>query len=407
MEKLKLDIQLFATEITDYSMTEANTVLKSIEPSTGYFDDKFVRYLSQKEIDITYTSTDTIRYFNLLSNRGIFSSGEVASSSSLPIVYDTSNETLLGNYYYVSIKTTSETVRYSKIHGMNPSTNYADREEQLDFYTILSYVKPTLSNITIKRPTPTSNSVDITCNGSYFKGTLGTENHGNTYKPTIIGKYWEAGQTESQATTFTIPSSSITVDNTGTGVTGTYSVSYNKTGIDYQKAYRFKLEIQDRLIGETTYFSNAISSEYSVTAGIPLWSEFADRVDFLKLTINHQEMLAPYTIYESTGSNATITLTDTSDSFDNYEYVEIFYRTNDDDYKSVKVFEPNGKYVLLDASAISGSYTYVKTAHYSLSGNSMTLRSGLYGQARIGNNVATTWNTNSNRIYVTRIIGYK
>ena len=113
----------------------------------------------------------------------------------------------------------------------------------------------------------------------------------------------------------------------------------------------------------------------------------------------------PVSLYDnSSGSNASITLSETSS---NFAYLEIFYRTNDDYRSSKKIYSPNDKKVILDASIISGNYTYVKSAQYSISGTSISLESNLSGQARIGNNVATTWNKDSNRLYIEKVIGYR
>lgn len=113
----------------------------------------------------------------------------------------------------------------------------------------------------------------------------------------------------------------------------------------------------------------------------------------------------PVSLYDnSSGSNASITLSETSS---NFAYLEIFYRTNDDYRSSKKIYSPNGKKVILDASIISGNYTYVKSAQYSISGTSISLESNLSGQARIGNNVSTTWNRDSNRLYIEKVIGYR
>lgn len=106
----------------------------------------------------------------------------------------------------------------------------------------------------------------------------------------------------------------------------------------------------------------------------------------------------------SSGSNASITLSETSA---NFTYLEIFYRTNDNYRSSKKIYNADGKKVILDASVISGNYTYIKSAQYSISGTSISLESGLSGQARIGNNVATQWDKNSNRIYIEKVIGIR
>ena len=114
----------------------------------------------------------------------------------------------------------------------------------------------------------------------------------------------------------------------------------------------------------------------------------------------------PVSLYDnSSGTNASIT--NLSETTANFTYLEIIYKTNDDYQKSVKVYSPNGKKVVLDAAVISGNYTYIKSAQYSISGTSITLESNLSGQARIGNSTATQWDKNSNRIYIIKVLGYR
>lgn len=371
------------------SITELNTTL------TGYgvANNNFVANVSKKQFvisAITYDSASAVRF--AISNGSITAGDHTSSPATLSLNFANQSLTLENNK--VAIKTTV-------IDSLNGVGN-----ANFEYSNYIPYTKPTLvaSSFTTKRAGQLTGNIKLIANGTYYNGSVGSL----TIVPKVSYRYKQLTPVEGNFTNWVQLADADVIKSDGT-----WSIEKTISSVFApENTYGIEIYCSDNLIIANN--SNANNTQitiptYSSTVllGTPTWTEYRDRVDFAKLSINQQEILAPYTIYESTGSNATITLTDTSDSFANYQYVEIFYRTNDNDYKSVKVFEPNDKYVLLDASTISGSYTYVKTAHYTLSGNSMTLRSGLYGQARIGNNVATTWNTASNRIYITRIIGYK
>ena len=118
------------------------------------------------------------------------------------------------------------------------------------------------------------------------------------------------------------------------------------------------------------------------------------------------DKITPVALYNNTsGSNGTIAL---SDSSANYEYIEIFYRSNDNDYSSVKVYQPNGKNVSLFAARPNGSTTrvYQKYRVVNINGTSIsTITNGAVQFTAIQSSgcvvVAET------DIYITRVIGFK
>ena len=93
-----------------------------------------------------------------------------------------------------------------------------------------------------------------------------------------------------------------------------------------------------------------------------------------------------------------------SESAANFNRLDIFYRTNDSQYSSISVYEPNGKSVILQGQHDNGTYTWIKTGLRKISGTSITLVKN--SEVRIGNNVATT-RGEGNFIYITRVIGYR
>ena len=107
----------------------------------------------------------------------------------------------------------------------------------------------------------------------------------------------------------------------------------------------------------------------------------------------------------STGTNETVTL---SDSAANYDYLEIYFRTNDStDYKSsTKVYSPNNALVPLSYPlvAVNGTAIYWKIKTVKVSGNSILSSDGnRYAESTIK---ATTSISQKNYVYITKVIGY-
>lgn len=107
----------------------------------------------------------------------------------------------------------------------------------------------------------------------------------------------------------------------------------------------------------------------------------------------------------STGTNGTVTL---SDSAANYDYLEIYFRTNDStDYKnSIKIYSPDNALVPLSYPlvATNGTAIYWKTKTVRVSGNSIfSSDNSRYAEATIK---ATTSISQKNYVYITKVIGY-
>ena len=122
---------------------------------------------------------------------------------------------------------------------------------------------------------------------------------------------------------------------------------------------------------------------------------------------NGNEILNENVLYNNeSGSNGDITL---SDSVANYNYLEIYFRTNDStDYKnSVKIYSPDNALVPLSYPlvAANGTAIYWKTKTVRVSGNSIFSSDGSrYAEATIK---ATTSIIQKNYVYITRVVGYR
>lgn len=106
----------------------------------------------------------------------------------------------------------------------------------------------------------------------------------------------------------------------------------------------------------------------------------------------------------STGTDGSVLLADSSA---NYRYIEIFYKSNDGDYSSVKVYEPNGKTVaLLVQRATTGTpRVYGKTRTVEINGSNITNVANSTSQYTI-NNGATGYVQVQDYILITRVVGY-
>lgn len=110
--------------------------------------------------------------------------------------------------------------------------------------------------------------------------------------------------------------------------------------------------------------------------------------------------VTPVELYnDANGTTGTVNLSETSA---NFEYLEIFYKQAEytSIYNSVKVYNPNGKKVSLVAIQSEGMGAGIASAYVSISGNKIT---------KVGSNVYWTNSGNSNTdvMYITRVIGYK
>jgi len=104
---------------------------------------------------------------------------------------------------------------------------------------------------------------------------------------------------------------------------------------------------------------------------------------------------------DSTGTSGTVTL---SESAENFTYIEIFYRSNDLDFGSVKIYQPNGKKAcLMLATPFSGTILYLKTARLAISDTSIYKESENELELQNGSGISAY---SASNIYITRVVGY-
>lgn len=145
--------------------------------------------------------------------------------------------------------------------------------------------------------------------------------------------------------------------------------------------------------GETLPIGSEIDFDGSVSDIPDGWEEVSGK------------SLVAYDLYSNaSGSNANITL---SDSAANYNYIEIFFKSNDNVYSSVKGI--NGTTIMchIVSTITSTAYWYnpVLTT-YSINGTSLSISN------KVSYNITNNWaktdsGNNLNNIYITKVIGYK
>lgn len=177
--------------------------------------------------------------------------------------------------------------------------------------------------------------------------------------------------------------------------------------LDNNYEWNVQIVLEDKL-GTTTYNSVlnrgipiVFFDRLKRSLGINCFPEDTESLEVNDLNILNK-ILGTELYNNTTGSNNAITL---SESADNFTYLEIFYRNNDNYYNSTKIYQPNGKIAYLDADYpyTSGEgYSYAKKTSVQISGTSITPIN--YVELTIMPTGASI--QNKNNIYITRVVGY-
>lgn len=129
-----------------------------------------------------------------------------------------------------------------------------------------------------------------------------------------------------------------------------------------------------------------------------------EKIEYL-LSRDNRTIVIPTILY-SGNSNGSITL---SDNANNYDYIEIIYLSSgsgNDVFKSQKCYPAANRKVLLDSVEYHSSSMQFNTKVVNLNGNSLTVTS--YKAYRFMDSVSwQPYGWNDNRIYITKVIGYK
>ena len=244
--------------INEVTVSENNATLTN----AGVSDDTFVRWLSNKSFAFsttTYDEADVVEYE--VANVGI----SLDKSNASPVSINFANINLYGNE--------QNRLTAFEYYVTDNKNGIGSLSQTYDF---IPYFKPTFINTEtkVRRQGQTSGKAVLNASGSFYNSAIGT------LSPIckVYLKHWEKTGTEPTAYT-EIPSKNITISE------NTFEIVDYLIGsaFDYKKSYYVKVYVQDGF-----YSSEPLT--LNILLGKPTWSEFKDRVDFIKATIQGKEV---------------------------------------------------------------------------------------------------------------------
>lgn len=137
------------------------------------------------------------------------------------------------------------------------------------------------------------------------------------------------------------------------------------------------------------------------------WKKIATNDDISTLQTNIDNLKEIVLYNNSTGTTGNITL---SQSAANFTYLEFFYYKEIDGKKmfsSTKVYQPNGKYVALDLSGYWDDSSTMQTLSKCvyISGTSIGVQTDNSAYGNMGD--SGSFASAENKVYITRVVGYK
>lgn len=222
------------------------------------------------------------------------------------------------------------------------------------------------------------------------------QRHDNFYTPTDItvdGSYSSVDSKNSMTIQLRYKKVSDTTYSSYTTMQDNVAQTFQ---LDNSYAWDVQVLVSD-LFGSTTY-------NLTLGRGMPIifFDNIKSSVGFNRFPTHNGsvEGVTPIVLYDNaSGSASSITLSETAANFD---YIEIFFMSNDDEYSSVKVADPNGKTVtLMNVHPNASSVAYYKATTVQISGTSISVVS--YSELGISASGVTFNNVNHNLI--TKVVG--
>ena len=243
------------------SITENNQVIAN----TGIESRTIVAGMSQKSFYISATAYDNAtitKYYIKIGDK-------VYESNTNPVTIDFSTE-------QVNVDGNGEVLIYPGVQDSMGLTTLLSG----DAYFIclgIPYTKPTLAgSTTAKRNGQLTGKVRLNISGTYFDGQIGNVTNDITINYIIYDI------ASSSSTVYTINNASITKSN-GTFTVTNYEIgSTNPNDVNYfnpLKQYTVEIYVDDAF--------NTTRTSKRITKGTPVWTEYADRVHFEKITANN------------------------------------------------------------------------------------------------------------------------
>lgn len=261
--------------INTATMVETNSVLTALNVP----DTTIVQYLSKKTITLSVTTYDgatpTYRLRHLNTDYSIPSSSTYQNSNVFNTDY-TQHDVVIGDGKANLIQDIKDS-----LNGTATDWVTVDIGGTAQKPNGIAYTKPNIerANTSIKRKsgggtTLTDNKAVLNFKGTFYKGNDVIGNNNNIQQ--IGYKIWEKNTDEpSSYTTLTptISGGNITVTN------------LELSNLIYTKTYNYKIILKDRYGYEDAILDGTLPTGQSV------WTEYKDRVDFLKITIQGEDIL--------------------------------------------------------------------------------------------------------------------
>lgn len=264
-----------------YTMVETNQKLINV----GVSNNVIVENLSNKKFTIGATLYDDAQVKYALVYNRINSVKVETTANPATVNYNFASKGLSLNDVGTKVPIAVGIIDSFDTSMLNKdTTNLATAWDEYDFipYRKISLIE-TSSNV--KRNGQTSGKVLLNVNGTFFNGIVGNVNQSGTYRPIIKYKFWKVGSSEPSSYEYTVPSTKISISGTQFKVENYEIGSSVETDTNYfnpDYAYRVKIYVEDNF---TTY----PSKEKPISVGEATWTEYKDRVDFKKITIQGQE----------------------------------------------------------------------------------------------------------------------
>ena len=258
--------------ISNVAIQEINATLTTL----GITDNKIVQFLSQKKFTITSTLYDsaTVSSCSIYHNNVLIGT---ANSNEVTVDFSTVSElmtTETGGVNYVGLM-------------VSVTDSLGGISNTLVNYETIKYFKPVVEKTSTSIKRKTGSGVVLTDNKANlnFVGSAYKENDtiGNNNTPVVEYKIWNTTEPVSYTTvSSTITDNSVTVTN------------YELSNVVFTNVYNYKIRIRDS-------FGNIDEKEGSIPTGQSVWTEYKDRVNFLKAQVGGVDVLTEdYTIINST-----------------------------------------------------------------------------------------------------------
>ena len=350
-------------------LEEENDVMSTI----GITGNQFVPYLSKKLFAITTETYDnaTITKYEVINGSRTYqnTSNNISIDFRQNPLYVTYSSQLQRNIADLTIRITDSL-------GASSSITYTNTY-------IVPYFQPTIESTSTNIKRKTGNGTVLTDNkgvlnlvASYYNEN---DSLGNNNFLTIQYKIWESTEPEEYidiSSSATISGNTVTIED------------YELSNLNYEKVYKYKIKISDN-------YGGIAEKEDTLSTGVSVWTEYKDRVDFKKITINGDEVYAKKVIYDGSLSGTdTTTLSNVKRFLD--IYVRINFANRDGTFKYtidttkdnpvyggayMTPFDENnmGTMYVSEASYNNGTFTHTRIGYVSLSTGTFTARNSNQG----------------------------